>query len=335
MVNRRFSLAPAFAAVLGLLLVAAPALAKPSHGGTYLNEKGVITPGTAQAPPRAIAGPPGSNSVFVTQSTEDGTTLARIDTDGNATVQTRKVGFGFAIPTVAIDKSTSGLSADGKTLVLAQPLSGLGARATQFELINTRSLHMHDAITLAGSYSFDAISPDGSLIYLIEYPSPANPSRYLVRAYDVHAGHLLRAPVIDPSEAGQPMTGKPVTRAMSPNGQWAYTLYKGSDEGPFVHALNTSGRSAKCVDLDGLNLPKNLSGSRLVVSGEGDQLTIVRHGNELGTIDTHTFAVSPPPTPSNGHGFPWVLIAILALAAAAGAGITSRVVRRRRGLASG
>ena len=54
------------------------------------------------------------------------------------------------------------------------------------------------------------------------------------------------------------MTGKPVTRAMSPNGQWAYTLYQGSDEGPFVHALDTSGRSAKCIDLDGLNLPTNL-----------------------------------------------------------------------------
>ena len=128
------------------------------------------------------------------------------------------------------------------------------------------------------------------------------------------------------------MTGKPVTRAMGPNGQWAYTLYQGSDAGPFVHALDTSGRSAKCIDLDGLNLPTNLSGSRLVVSGDGDQLTILRHGSELGTIDTHTFAVSPPSRPSNGHGFPWVLIAILALVAAAGAGITSRVVRRRRGL---
>jgi hypothetical protein len=332
---RRFSFVTALAAIVSVLVPAAGAVAKNPNGGTYLNEKGVITPGTAQAPPRAIAGPPGSSSVFMTQSTEDGTSLARIDTDQNATVQTRTVGAGFTIPTVAIDKSTSGLSADGKTLVLAQPLSGLGARATQFELINTRSLHMRDAITLPGSYSFDAISPDGNILYLIQYTSPANPSKYLVRAYDVSAGDLLRAPVIDPSEAGQPMTGKPVTRAMSPNGQWAYTLYQGSDEGPFVHALDTSGRSAKCVDLDGLNLPTNLSGSRLAVSGDGGQLTIVRHGNELGTIDTHTFAVSPPPAPSNGHGFPWVLIAILALVAAAGAGITSRVVRRRRGLASG
>jgi hypothetical protein len=273
--------------------------------------------------------------VFVTQSTEDATTLARVDTNQGATVQARKVGFGFTIPTVAIDKSTSGLSADGKTLVLAQPLSGLGAPTTQFEVINARSLHIRDTITLAGSYSFDAISPDGNLIYLIEYTSPANPSRYLVRAYDMHAGHLLRAPVIDPSEAGQPMTGRPVTRAMSPNGEWAYTLDQGSDEGPFVHALDTSGRSAKCVDLDGLNLPKNLSGSQLVVSGAGDQLTIVRHGSELGTIDTHTFAVSPPATPSDGHGFPWALIAIPALVAAAGVGVTSRVVRHRRGLASG
>jgi hypothetical protein len=328
-VKHRFSLVPA---LIVLLVAAAPAFAKPPGG--YLNEKGVVTPGQLQAPPRAILGPPGSNTVYLTQPTDDGTALARVDTADNGTVRSGIIASGFAIPTVAIDKSTSGLSADGSTLALAGPLSQLGQRTTQFKVLDAKSLRIRDTITLRGSYSFDAISPDGNLLYLIEYTTPSDPSRYLVRAYDVSAGHLLKAPVIDPSEAGQPMTGKPVTRAMSPTGQWAYTLYKGSDEGPFVHALDTSGRRAVCVDLDGLKLPPNLSGSRLVVSDAGDQLTIVRHGTELGSIDTQTFSVSPPATPSDDNGFPWVLIGILALAAAIGAGITSRTVRRRRRLAS-
>jgi hypothetical protein len=130
------------------------------------------------------------------------------------------------------------------------------------------------------------------------------------------------------------MTGKPVTRAMSPTGQWAYTLYQGSDEGPFVHALDTSGHRAVCVDLDRLNLPHNLQGSRLQVSDTGDELTITRHGNTLGTVNTQTFVVSAPPTPDDGDGFPWLLTAILALAAAGAVGLTSHTVRRRRHLAS-
>jgi hypothetical protein len=332
---RRFSVVMALATIVSMLVWAPGAFAKNEHGGTYLNEKGVITPGSALAPPRAIAGPAGSNTVYVTQSADDGTTLARVETGPNATVETRTVGYGFSIPTVALDKSTSGLSADGKTLVLAQPLSGLGARTTEFELINAESLRPRETITLAGSYSFDAISPDGKLIYLIEYTSPSDPSRYLVRAYDADAGHLLRAPVIGPDEAGQPMTGKPVTRAMSPTGRWAYTLYQGSDEGPFVHALDTSGHKAVCVDLDGLSLPEHLNGSQLAVSSDGGELTITRHGSTVGTIDTQTFAVSPPPAPGDGDGFPWLFTALLTVAAAGAVGITSHTVRRRRRLASG
>jgi hypothetical protein len=326
-VNRRLSLVPALAALIVSLVAAASAPAKP-HGG-YLNEKGVVTPDQAQAPAGAIAGPPASNTVYVAQPTDDGTELARVNTAHNATVESRTVDTGFTIPAVAIDKSTSGLSADGGTLVLARPLSDLGQRMTQFEVVAAKSLRVRELITLRGSYSFDAISPDGNLVYLIQYTNPAKPSQYLVRAYDLGADRLLRAPVVDPDEAGQPMTGRPMTRAMSPDGRWAYTLYQGSDEGPFVHALDTSGHGAVCVDLDGLDLPAHLSGSRLAVSDDGSRLTITRDGSELGTIDTQSFAVSPPPAPGGGGGFPWALIAAAAGIALIGGGAVIAVRRRR------
>jgi hypothetical protein len=54
-------------------------------------------------------------------------------------------------------------------------------------------------LRLQGDFSFDAISPIGDRIYLIEYLSPKDPTKYAVRAYDVQAGRLLHSPVVDPT----------------------------------------------------------------------------------------------------------------------------------------
>jgi DNA-binding beta-propeller fold protein YncE len=329
------SIAPAITAAVVVLAAAAPALAKggmPSRSeGGYLNAKGVVGPASMVQPPRAIVGRSGTHLVYVTQPTGYGTTLARVDTTGEEPVRTRMIGGGYSIPTVAIDKSTSGLSADGSSLVLARPLMSLWQRTTRFELLDGKSLRPRTTISLHGAYSFDAISPDGDRIYLIEYPSPRDPSRYLVRAYDVSSRRLLGAPVIDPDEKGEPMTGKPITRTESGSGRWAYTLYRGSDEGPFVHALDTVKGEAVCVDLAGLVRGAELRGASLAMSPDGSELTVAaRTGGPLAVIDTETLDASAPPAPgADGGRVPWVLIAIAAaLGLGAGGGII--VSRHRR-----
>ena len=45
------------------------------------------------------------------------------------------------------------------------------------------------------------------------------------------------------------MGGLPMTRAFSRDGRWAYTLYGGGAE-TFIHALDTVGRTAACIDLE-------------------------------------------------------------------------------------
>lgn len=341
--GRSHSIALLATAVAGLLAVA-PALAKSGgEAGGYLQAKGVVAssgvPGGGGPPARDIASESG-DAVFVAVPTDAGTALARVDPGGGGAVRSASIGGGFTIPTVAIDKSTSGLSADGRTLVLAQPLVQFPQRRTAFQILDARSLRVRDTIELPGSYSFDAISPDGGLLYLIQYTSPTDPSRYLVRAYDVASRHLLRAPVVDPSESGRPMTGKPITRAMSPDGRWAYTLYQGSDEGPFVHALDTAGHRAVCVDLDAIDLPKSLLESRLAVSADGGELSILRGGTEVGRVDTQTFAVSAAGSQAAGggqgaDGAPWSLIVAIGLAMLALAGLVSWTLHRRGRLASG
>ena len=45
------------------------------------------------------------------------------------------------------------------------------------------------------------------------------------------------------------MTGMPMARAWSRDGGSAYTLYNGLESHAFVHALDTTKRSARCIDL--------------------------------------------------------------------------------------
>ena len=216
-------------------------------------------------------------------------------------------------------------------MVLARPLMSLWRPTTRLELLNGKSLRLRTTISLHGAYSFDAISPDGDRVYLIEYTTPRDPSRYLVRAYDVSSGRLLRAPVIDPDETGEPMTGKPVTRAESASGRWAYTLYRGSEEGPFVHALDTVKGEAVCVDLAGLVPGADLRGAALAMSPDGSELAVAARNREpLAVIDTETLDANAPPAPgADGGGAPWVLIAIAA-ALGLGAGGAVMVSRHRR-----
>jgi hypothetical protein len=69
---------------------------------------------------------------------------------------------------------------------------------------------------------------------------------------------------VDPREPDEDMRGYPITRASSPDGRWAYTLYDGAGKHPFVHALDTQGRTAACIDLDGLAGRDDLYELRLI-----------------------------------------------------------------------
>jgi hypothetical protein len=219
----------------------------------------------------------------------------------------------FTIPAVAYDGSAAGLSADGKTLVLIRPRRAFPRLRTVFAVVDAERLRVRRVVTLRGDFSFDALSPSGSLLYLVQYLSRRDPTRYLVRLYDLRADRLLREPVIDPREVGDVMRGLPITRAASPDGRWAYTLYDGAGGHPFVHALDTAGRTARCIDLHELAGRGDLPELRLRIGAGGTALTVVDgRGEPLAVIDTRTFRASEPAPPragsrESGGGSPWLL----------------------------
>jgi hypothetical protein len=227
---------------------------------------------------------------YVTIPAGRATVVARVAAEGGQIVASRLLDGTFTIPAVAYDGSASGLSADGRALVLIQPRRTFPRARTTLVALDAATLRLRRAIRLQGDFSFDAISPRGRLVYLIQYVAPHDPTRYLVRAYDLRSGRLLARPITDPREPGDKMRGSPITRVSSAGGRWAYTLYDGAGSTPFVHALDTSTRSARCVDLHGLS-GRNAWRLRLGLGRAGTTLTVSRRGQRLATIDTRTFAV--------------------------------------------
>ena len=127
------------------------------------------------------------------------TTVTAIDRDGRSVRRGSLTGL-VGIPRVAFDGSLGGLAHDGRRLVLASP--GTVSGRSRFVVLGTRSLRMQRTVVLSGTWSFDALSPDGGKLYLVEHARSGSPT-YRVRSYDLVRGTLLREAVIDPRLGGR------------------------------------------------------------------------------------------------------------------------------------
>lgn len=197
----------------------------------------------------------------------------------------------YDVPVVAYDGSPSGLSADGRILVLIRPRLAFPQRSTELAILAARTLRPRRFERLRGDFSFDAISPDGEWAYLIQYTSRFDPTRYRVRALSTRTGRLLARAIVDPHDRSEAMRGSPITRVTSPDGRWAYTLYDGNGR-PFVHALDTARLQARCIDVASFPTSSNWFGARLSLTGQ--RLTVVLGGRTTSEIDTRSLSVLAP-----------------------------------------
>jgi hypothetical protein len=227
----------------------------------------------------------------------------------------------YYLPAVASDGSAGGISANG-ILVLTSLPRGYPPKRSKFAILDTRLFLRHPSraadsprhaitrVSLPGVYGFDAISPDGSRIYLIHsYFKRGEVSHYEVRAMDTASGRLLAEPIVDPEEPDERMQGTPVTRVSSRDGRWAYTLYTGSEQ-KFVHALDTVQGRAVCVDLPQLEDLREPFQLRLRLGGGGRRIIVFsRDRKDAGAaplleVDTQSFqARRPVPTATATAGF--------------------------------
>lgn len=352
--RKRLLLAVSVALMAGGAVVAETATAKdlgpPPPGG------GGIT--VAGSPYRYTAMSPSAHGLPPTHPRNRGnrkrlTIVTQTDRRGGRVSRWWYLRGNYGLPGVAYENTPGGLSADGGTLVLVPFSATFPPRVSRFAILDTRVHLRHPVrpgedrpphavtrVNLRGGFSFDAISPDGSTVFLIQHLSPnANVTDYRVRVLDAESGKLLPRPIVDPGEPKERVAGLPVSRANSPDGRWAYTLYDGDRGEPFIHALDTVGRRAVCIDLpqlEGLrdDLPRYgfLYRLRLQMSGQGHKLVVLDRGPEargarrLLTVDTASFEIGRPNPDTAGAaaGLPWLPIGIASLAIALGIGWTAR-----------
>jgi hypothetical protein len=305
-------LALCLAVVVGAVVAAPTALA---DGPLFVTEggAGVATPDGAF---RYVAVPAGKNK----------TALEKIEVAGGQVYWWMGLDGSWGNPSVGTTSfSGEGLSQDGRTLVLAST-GGPYRSTTKFLVIDLKRAKVLRTITLHGSFTFDAISPDGSRMYLIQYAhaSSYNLTHYIVRGYDMRTNRLMPGKIADRSEHEKSMAGYALTRTTSADGRWVYTLYQKPSGEPFVHALDTVGAAAYCIDL-----PSNRGLYNVVLSLRNHDRTLAVHwrsGRRWLNVATGSWSISYP-----SSGFPWAWGGAgvgggLVLFAAAGL-----LLRRRRG----
>jgi MYXO-CTERM domain-containing protein len=300
-------------AVLVALAAAPAALADggPSPGVT-LGWTGLVT---QDGGTRYVALPAGGN-----------TAVAAVDARDGHVLRFGQVAGAFGIPTIAYDGSTGGLSRDGTTLVLAPSGFGNPLRArTTLPVLSAKTLRLRTLVTLRGDFAYDALSPNGRMLYLVQHVSQVDPTRYVVRAYDLKEGALMPGRIADKTQRGWTMQGTPMSRATSPDGRYEYTLYNNYGGYPFVHALDTVAGTARCIGIPwqgSENAPWNM---RLAVRDRGRTLAVHwRNGRPYLSLDTATYRISYP------DGSPWPFVGGGLGGAAALAAAAAFVVRRRR-----
>jgi dipeptidyl aminopeptidase/acylaminoacyl peptidase len=185
-----------------------------------------------------VASPDGSAAYRV----EPGPVIARFDTGAAAPTGRWPLPAGDAWRVVVV-------SPDGSHVVLTDgPVDAEHRPAvTRMALWSDGAPEHAQLIERPGALQPEALSPDGSTIFLLDHRN----TYYRVRTLDVASGNLSDTFGRDKSPA-EDMNGTAVHAALSPDGHILSTLYRvpGEPAGePFVHILNLAGGWSYCADL--------------------------------------------------------------------------------------
>jgi hypothetical protein len=145
-----------------------------------------------------------------------------------------------------MDPTPVGVSNDGRTIVLVEtnrPDRG----PSRFAIIDRTGVATPQVVELPGAFEYDALSPDGRILYVVEHLAGPPDGHYQVRSVDTATGTLRAEAVADKNEGDEAMAGWPIAQVQRPDGM-VFTLYHGAEH-PFIHALSSVDAWALCIDL--------------------------------------------------------------------------------------
>ncbi len=228
-----------------------------------------------------------------TATARDGqTTIAIFNTQTGAKIHSFAIAGTYSIAEQDFANSVS--SHDGRWLALRQV--GQTGNETTIALVDTQAGKLVKTIQLNGNFSLDAISAHAGIIYLLQYLNDGS-NHYYVKAYDTRANQLLPTIIADKGELNDPrMVGTALTRQVSADGKFAYTLYIDTTRNiAFVHILPLSDKPepggsnelpvpqfARCIDLSTGKSADLLHYYTLALSPDGS--TLYAANGALGTI---------------------------------------------------
>lgn len=157
----------------------------------------------------------------------------------------------WRMPTIGPDPLPVGLSVDGSTLVLVEanvPARSAPGPTTRFAVLSAVPLKASArVIELDGRFDYDAMSPNGATLYVVQHLDSAEGGKYQVRAVDTATGKMAEGVIADKRNIEEQMAGYPLAQVRRQDGL-VLTLYQGT-RFAFIHALNTAEGWAVCIDL--------------------------------------------------------------------------------------
>lgn len=183
--------------------------------------------------------------VVAATPTEATTAVERITVQPDLPARTQSLDGAWRLPTLGRDALPVGVSRDGSTIVLVEEDAVAGGTVTRFAVLAGDAAAR--IIELPGVFEFDTLSPDGSILYVVEHlPGPPD-AHYQVRAVDVPTGLLRDEVIVDKRNVDASMGGWPITQLRHDDGV-VFTLYRGTGH-TFIHALNSREAWAICLGL--------------------------------------------------------------------------------------
>lgn len=187
-------------------------------------------------------------ATMVAATTANGATIVKeLEVQQEPPGRSQSIDGDWRLPTIGADPVPVGVSADGQTIVLVEAGAGAGDGTSRFAILSRTFDREPRIVELSGAFEYDALSPDGATLYVVEHLAGPPDGHYQVRAIDTATGILRDGVVVDKSNLSEPMAGYPIAQLRQSNG-FVFTLYRGAEH-PFIHALSSADGWALCIDL--------------------------------------------------------------------------------------